>query len=499
MKNKYLNRSCLNFSVYLFCLLPEDRTPAKAGIQPFNRKISNQTGINSIKSKQNFYKKTDRKISLSFGKVKPMVCSIPFLCCITAMSFFIPKPSLACTVKLPIQQAITAITLDIVKKSVTFAKREGCSSIFLTMDTPGGSLSVTRLLIQEILNSPVPFLCLVSPAGAQAASAGAIILQSCHVNGAIKGTNMGAATPVLLGKDIKKESDMRKKVVNDTRSFLDSLTNLRKRNKQFGRDIVSDAKSVTAQEAHRLKAIDFTGHTSQDFLNFAQGREVKMAEGKAMTVKVGALLPFPLNFRYKVLIFFADPQFLYLMFLGSIGLIYFELTHPGFLLPGIVGGIGLILSLIGLNAFSVMWGAVALILLGFALLLGEAFIPSFGILGVGGIVSFILGSLYLFDPAETGGYTLPLSLILSVSLTTGLLMMGVAFLAFKTFRMKKHKTGLESLIGEKGEVTELLPEDKGWMIVQGENWKFLSTDKLKKGDRVEVTGREEMTLKVKKI
>ena len=422
-----------------------------------------------------------------------------FLFCLTTVSLFVPKSASACTVRVPIQQAITAITLDIVKKSVVFAKREGCSSIFMTIDTPGGSLPVTRLLVQEILNSPVPFLCLVSPAGAQAASAGAIILQSCHVNGAIKGTNMGSATPVLLGKNMKKESDMRKKVVNDTRSFLDSLTDLRKRSKQFGRDIVSDAKSVTAQEAHRLKAIDFTGHTSQDFLDFARGREVKMAEGKTATVKVGDPLPFPLNFRYKVLIFFADPQFLYLMFLGSIGLIYFELTHPGFLLPGIVGGIGLIISLIGLNAFSVMWGAVALILLGFALLLGEAFIPSFGILGVGGIISFILGSLYLFDPAETGGYTLPLSLILSVSLITGLLMMGVAILAFKTFRMKKHKTGLESLIGEKGEVTEPLPKGKGWMIIQGENWKFASTDKLEKGDRVEVTGREKMTLKVKKV
>ena len=405
----------------------------------------------------------------------------------------------ACTVEVPLRQAVTAITLDIVKKSVLFAKKENCSSVFLAIDTPGGSLPVTRLLVQEILNSPIPFLCLVSPAGAQAASAGAIILQSCHVNGAIKGTNMGSATPVLLGKSMEKESDMRKKAVSDTRSFLESLTDLRKRNKQFGHDIVADAKSVTAEEALKLKAIDFAGHTSREFLDFARGRTVKMAEGKTTEVKVGELKPFPLNFRYKVLVFFADPQFLYLMFLGSIGLIYFELTHPGFLLPGIVGGIGLILSLIGLNAFSVMWGAVALILLGFALLLSEAFVPSFGILGVGGVASFILGSLYLFDPAKTGGYTLPLHLVLSVSLLTGLLMMAVAFLAFKTFRMKKHKTGLESIVGEKGEVTALISEKKGWVIVLGENWRFYSGDKIEKGDRVEVIGREGMNLKVKKI
>ena len=403
-----------------------------------------------------------------------------------------------CTVKTPIQQAVTAITLDIVKKSIVLAKREGCSSIFLTMDTPGGSLSVTRLLVQEILNSPVPFLCLVSPAGAQSASAGAIILQSCHVNGALRETNMGSATPVLLGKSLGKESDMRKKIVNDTRSFLESLTDLRKRNAKFGRDIVADAKSVTAREAYRLKAIDFIGDTSGEFLNFARGRKVKMSEGKTETVKVGELRPFPLNFRYRVLIFFADPQFLYMMFLGSLGLLYFELTHPGFLLPGVTGGIGLILSLVGLNAFSVIWGAVALILLGFALFIAEAFTSGFGILGAGGLTAFILGSLYLFDPIQSGGYTLPLSLILSVSLILGALMMGTAFLAFKTFRMKKHRTGLESLVGRRGEVENLSSKREGWMTVQGEKWKFFSVDSLEAGDKVEIISFEGMTLKVKK-
>ena len=220
----------------------------------------------------------------------------------------------ACTLSLPIKKAITAITLDNVKKTLALAKQDNCSSILLEIDTPGGSLSVTRLIIQEILNSPLPFLCLISPRGAQAASAGAIILQACHVNGAIRGTNMGAATPVLLGKDIKKESDMRKKVMNDTLSFIKAIIGLRKRNQKFGRDIVTQAKSVTAKEAYKLKAIDFLGSTREDFLSFSKNRSVKIAEGKSAVVKVGELKNFPLNFRYQVLSFFADPQFLYLIF-----------------------------------------------------------------------------------------------------------------------------------------------------------------------------------------
>ena len=180
-------------------------------------------------------------------------------------------------------------------------------------------------------------------------------------------------------------------------------------------------------------------------------------------------------------------------------LIYFELTHPGFLIPGVVGGVGLILSLIGLNTFTVMWGAVALILFGLILFIAEAFVPSFGILGLGGLISFLIGSLYLFDPVQSGGYVLPLSLIFSVSFFMGLLMFGLAFLAFKTFRMKRLPPGADALIGEKGEVTEVTENQRGWLFLHGENWKFFSVDKLDVGDKVEVLSTDSMVLKVRKI
>ena len=406
-----------------------------------------------------------------------------------------------CTVEASISHPVTAITLDIVKNSIKFAQKESCQSILLTISTPGGSLPATRLIIQKILNSPYPFLCLISPSGSHAASAGAIILQACHVNGALKGTNMGAATPVAMGQQMEKESDMRKKVLNDTISFLETLTTLRKRNKEFGKSIVSDAKSVTAKEAYQLKAIDFLGDRKEDFLSFSEGRKVTLSEGKESLVKTGPIKIFPMSYRYSLLNFFADPQLLYLIFLGSILLIYFELTHPGILVPGIVGGIGLVLSLIGMNLMSVTWGALALVFFGLCLFAAEAFIPSFGILGIGGAVAFVLGSLYLFDPLETGGYTLPLSFILPAAIFISLLSFGVSWLALRNFKMRKDKTGFEALEGKEGEV-ESLSETKtnqGWVFLNGEIWRFSAVDKVQKGDTVKVLSVKGMTLIVEKV
>ena len=421
--------------------------------------------------------------------------------CVYFFLILCPFPLWACTIQLSIKTAITPVTLDMIKKTITLAEKKNCSSILIEIDTPGGSLPATRLIVQEILNSPLPFLCLVSPKGAQATSAGAIILQACHVAGALRGTNLGASTPVMMGKELGKDSDMRKKVINDTVSFVKSLSHLRKRNEKFAEEIVTQAKSVTAEEALSLKAIDFVGDTASDFLAFSEKRKVEMGGGKKIEVIVGPLKAFPVGLRYSVLNFFADPQILYLLFLGSIMLIYFEFTHPGTLVPGVAGGIGLIISLVGLNAFSVAWGAVALIFAGFILFLAEMLVPSFGILGIGGIISFILGSVYLFDPVEMGGYSLPLPLILAVSIVIGLLMFGAGWLAVKTFRMKRNITAMGTVLAQEGEVTEILDDfgRKGWMIIHGENWKFRSEKSLKVGDLVQVIKHKKMDLIVEKI
>jgi len=265
--------------------------------------------------------------------------------------------------------------------------------------------------------------------------------------------------------------------------------------------MVTKAKAVTAEEALDLKAIDWAGDTAADFLNFAKNRTVEMGEGKKIKVTTGILTAFPMGVRYSILNFFADPQILYLLFLGSIMLIYFEFTHPGTLVPGVVGGIGLIFSLLGLDAFSVAWGAVALIFVGLILFLAEMLVPSFGVLGIGGVISFALGSVYLFDPVEMGGYSLPLSLIFSVSIIVGLLMFGACYLAVKTFRMKRNITAMGTVLSQEGEVTEILDNSgkKGWIIIHGENWKFRSEEPLKVGDWVKAIKHKRMDLIVEKI
>ena len=396
---------------------------------------------------------------------------------------------------------VTAITLELVRNAKKFARDEGCPSILFVIDTPGGSLPATRLIVQEILNSPIPFLCLVSPHGGQAASAGAIILQACHVNGALRGTNIGAATPVALGRGMDKESDLRKKALNDTMAFVDSLTALRKRNQEFGRAIVKEAKSVPASEAFRLKAIDFLGESQESFLSFAQGRSVKMAGGESTKVLTGPVKPFPLSFRYSLLHFFADPQLLYLLFLGGVMLIYFELTHPGMILPGVTGGIALVLSLIGMNLMSVTWGALALIFFGLCLWVAEAFVPSFGVLGIGGAVAFVLGSLYLFDPLETGSMALSLSFVLPLAVFFGLIFFGATALALKTLKIKRHKTGFDELVGQEGEVEKTLKNrpQEGYLFLNGESWRFSSADPIAIGDKVKVVAARGMALRVKKI
>ncbi|MGZ3723394.1 MAG: NfeD family protein, partial [Bdellovibrionales bacterium] len=316
-----------------------------------------------------------------------------------------------CTAQVEIRDFIGPATVDLMKRVQSFAEREKCGSIQLLVNTPGGSLETTRTLVSMILNSPVPYLCLVSPSGGHAGSAGAIILQACHVNGALFGTNLGAATPVSSSGDLPK--DLREKILNDTRSWLESLTKLRGRSDSFGKAIILNAKAVSAEEALKIKAIDFAGTSSADFLKFADGRKVKLSEDKTTVVKTGEIRIFPLDTRYQVVSIATDPQFAYTLLLGSLGLLYFEITHPGAVLPGVAGAVGLVVALIAMNRLDVEWGGLILIFFGVGMLIAELFLPTFGVLGLGGIAALVLGSIFLIDPVKTGGYHLPYMLIVS--------------------------------------------------------------------------------------
>jgi membrane-bound serine protease (ClpP class) len=401
----------------------------------------------------------------------------------------------ACTVQVEVRDVIGPATVDLFKRVEGLADQEKCSSILLLVNTPGGDLESTRTAVQMILNSKVPYLCLVSPSGGHAGSAGAIILEACHVNGAVHGTNLGAATPVAMGQDLPK--DLRQKILNDTRSWLESLTHLRGRSDQFGKDIIMEAKAVSAEDALKLKAIDFVGGTTDEFLKFAQGRTVKLNENHAAQVETGEIINFPLDTRYKVVSVATDPEFAYMLLLGSLALLYFEITHPGTVIPGVVGGLGLVIAMVAMNKLDVEWGGLILIFLGVGMLVAEIFLPTFGVIGVGGLVALLLGSIFLFDPVKTGGYRLPYLVIVPSVVFFALFFIGVSILVYRTRRVRK-KGGFEDLLGLEAKVVRLETGSsfRGYVELRGETWKFESSKELQKNDLVHVTGYQGLVLKV---
>lgn len=405
------------------------------------------------------------------------------------------KASFACTLELTIDDYIGVGTSDYFSRANQIAQDKSCSSILVKINTPGGELHSTRKIVTTILNSPKPYLCIVHPSGGHAGSAGAIILQACHVSGAIRATNLGAATPISAGGEAIPE-DLRKKIFNDTISWLEGITKARGRNLNFSKEIVTEAKAVTAEEAERIKAIDVSTNTLEEFLRFADGRNVKSAESTEIKVLVGGLEPYDPDLRYKVLQMIADPQLSYMAFLGSLGLLYFEFTHPGAIVPGVIGGLGLVLSFIAFDKLDVEWGGFALLLLGIVFFILEAILPSFGVLGIGGIVAFTLGGLLLYD--ESTGYALPLQLVLPVSIVLGALMLGLAYLAYRTKTLKP-RAGTEDVVGEKLEVIFVHTDDptKGEVFWKGERWAAQANSNLVLKQTVEVVDKSGLTLIVK--
>lgn len=401
-----------------------------------------------------------------------------------------------CTMELQVTGTIGAGVSDYLERGFSRAKKENCESVLLLINTPGGNLQTTRMIVEGILNSEMPVLCLVYPSGGHAGSAGAIILQSCHFSGALEATNIGAATPILgNGQDMPE--DLRKKMINDTVSWLEGLTQLRKRNKTFSKEIVTAAKAVSAQEAKNLGAIDVVAKTKEEFLSLAKDKEVELTKGEKARIQVGEIKALALDLRYRILDLLSDPQFSYLIFMGSLALLYFEITHFGAIVPGVLGIIGLIISLISFHKLQVYWGGLGLLLLGVVFMIVELFTAGFGFLGVGGLISFVLGSLLLFDP-ETSGVMLPHSLVFTTSFTLAVIMLSLAYLVLKTRKTTK-TAGVEDFVGREAKVVRLPQgETRGQVSLRGEIWSFESSDMVSVNDVVLVESVNGLLLRVKR-
>ncbi len=373
--------------------------------------------------------------------------------------------------------------------------------LIIKLDTPGGSLESTRSMVKTILNSSFPIIVWVGPSGAHAGSAGAFITLSAHVAAMAPGTNIGAAHPVqATGQDIG-EGDIGEKVMNDTLAFMESIAKSRNRDLEVARSFVSSSVSISSDEALKKNVIDVIASDIPELLSKIDGKEIILENDKKMVLETKNVSTqvFQKSLRQKLLEILSNPNLFYLLFMaGIIGLGY-ELTHPGILFPGVVGAICLLLSFIATSVLPISFGAAGLIILGMGLLIAEVFIPSFGILGIGGFTALVIGSVFLVDPANEQGLRLSWFVIGPGVLLIGLLSLGIGFLVFRSTRAKI-VSGQEALIGSEGIVVENFSSQEGQIRVHGEIWQAKLIGEKNtlpiKNEKLRVKGQEGLILLV---
>ena len=390
-------------------------------------------------------------------------------------------------VLVPLDGAIGPASAHFVKRSIERGAKEGAELIIVQVDTPGGLDTSMREVIKAILASPVPVAVFVAPSGARAASAGTFILYAAHIAAMAPGTNLGAASPVSIGgavpqKDGKKEEDtMTRKVTNDAVAYIRGLAQLRHRNADWAEKAVREGASLPAQEALKLKVID---HIAADVPALLARLGKPNAEVKALEV----------DWRTRVLAVITNPTVAYLLILVGVYALIFEFMSPGMILPGVVGAIALLLALYALHLLPVNYAGLALMLLGIAFMVAEVFLPSFGAIGVGGIVAFVLGSLLLIEDTELPGFEIPYALIAGVTAASaGFLILVVGMLVRS--RRRAVVSGREQMLGATG--VALGDFDlEGWARVHGEQWKVRTSRPVRRGQKLRVTGMQGLVLSV---
>lgn len=424
-------------------------------------------------------------------------------------------PAFAATVKVAeIHGAISPASAAYFLRALGETQRAKADLLVLKLDTPGGLDSAMREMIQGILASPVPVATWVAPAGARAASAGTYLLYASHVAAMAPGTNLGAATPVAIGiggdagkpggakpeegKDGKARapsgSAMEKKAVHDAAAYLRSLAQLRGRNAEWAERAVREAESLSAEEALKLKVIDFVAADLPDLLRQAEGRKVKVAAGEAtLSLSAAAVVTVERNWKERLLAAIADPNIaLILMMLGVYGLL-FEFYTPGFGVAGIIGAICLLLALYALAMLPINATGALLVLLGIALMATEAFMPSFGAFGIGGIVAFVAGSLMLID-ADVPGLQISLALIVPLAMVSALVLGGAGAFALRS-RRRPVVSGVEAMVGGRAVALEDFARE-GWVQAFGERWTARSAAPLAKGAQARIVAVDGLTLVV---
>lgn len=397
---------------------------------------------------------------------------------------------------LRIEESINPGTAAFLARGATQAVEEDAVLLVVELDTPGGLVTSMRTMIKTIMNVPIPVVVFVSPSGAQAASAGVFVVMAADIAAMAPGTNIGAAHPVVAGgKDM--DETMGTKVVNDLVAFIKSIATRRGRNAEWAEEAVRKSVSITAEEALKLKVIDLVARDMDELLLKLEGWPIQTKEGeKKLALKGLPVETVEENLRDKILKTISNPNIAYLLMLIGMAGLYFELSHPGAIFPGVVGGISLILAFYAFQTLSVNYAGVLLIILGAILFLLEIKVTSYGLLSVGGVICLTLGSIMLFNTGAPG-LRISWSVLIPAVLVISGFFMTVAFLAMRA-HMAKPRTGYQGLIGEIAVAKESLAPD-GKVFVHGELWNATSEDIVPVGSKVEVIEVENLWLKVRKI
>ncbi|MGE5304145.1 MAG: NfeD family protein [Alphaproteobacteria bacterium] len=386
---------------------------------------------------------------------------------------------------------------DFIRESIARAKSDGAQALIIQLDTPGGLLESTRSIVKEILGAPVAVIVYVAPSGAGAGSAGVFITLAAHIAAMAPGTNIGAAHPVGGGgEDIK--GVMGEKLENFTASFSESIAHKRGRNTEWAIQAVRKSVSITAEEALKKNVIDIVAANVEDLLKQADGRTVEIdGRQQKLALKDAQVVRYEMSLKQKIINAIAHPNIAYLLMMAGILGLYMEFSHPGVFFPGVAGAICLLLAFASLQLLPINYVGLVLMLLGVALLVGEAFFPSFGVLGVGGIIAMALGSLLLFD-TQNSDVSVDRSIVFTAVGTLGAFVLTVSYLVFRS-QKSKPTLGVEGLIGEIGEVRGKLTP-KGKVFVHGEYWNAQAEGEIDVGEKVKVVGYDDgMCLRVRPV
>lgn len=385
---------------------------------------------------------------------------------------------------------------EYILKGIKKAHERKAEALIIQLDTPGGLDTSMRDIVKEILNSHIPIVVYVAPKGARAASAGAFITIAAHVAAMAPGTNIGAAHPVAMGGE-KMDKTMAEKVTNDAVAYIKSIAQQRGRNVEWAEQAVRKSISSTETEALKKGVIDLIADDLNTLIKELHDKKVKTVSGeKILKTKDAKINELKMNFRERLLNFLSNPNIAYILLMIGIYGIIFELSNPGAIFPGVIGAISLILAFYSLQTLPINYAGAGLILLGIILLILELKFTSYGLLTLGGIACFVLGSIMLFDTANPV-FKLSISVIIPVTTITILFFVFLLRLAYKAHK-RKPVTGVEELIGLMGIAKTDIDSRTGMVMVHGELWQAISEKPIKKDEQVIVEEVQGLTLKVRK-